>query len=61
MVSKEEQTTKPQRKEKIEEDRQPEVSSAQGDEASMEEDAVDERQKFDPETAEREVLLAKYR
>ena len=61
MVSKEEQTTKPQRKEKIEEDRHPEVSSAQGDVASMEEDAVDEQQEFDPETAEREVLLAKYR
>ena len=61
MVSKEEQTTKPQKEKKIREEGQAEVSSEQEDQARIEEAAVDEEREFDPETAEREALLARYR
>lgn len=61
MVSKEEQTTKPQEKEKIEEEGQAEISSEQEDQARIEEAAVEKEKEFDPETADGEALLAKYR
>ena len=61
MVSKEEQTTKPHEKEKIEEEGQAEIPSEQEDQGRIEEAAVDKEKEFDPETADGEALLAKYR
>ena len=61
MVSKEEQTTKPQEKEKIKEKGQAEISSELEDQARIEEAAVDKDEEFDPETADGEAFLAKYR
>lgn len=58
MVSKKEQTIKPQEKEKVEERKQREIPTEGEDQAQIGEAAEEH---FDPETAERDALLAKYR
>jgi molecular chaperone GrpE len=60
VVTKEQQTTKPQEKEKVVEEGQAEVSSGHQDQAPIEEATVDKESEFDPETAEREALISRY-